>query len=139
MALELRAITRRIAALGKIVRAEKTGQRAADASQEREEYCGRARAEDRHVAQRGGGADQERGHLERQLDLLVSIKGIGVISAVQILASCSCYRRIWRIGSGLRMPDSIPVWCSRGRRFNWRRTSSKRAITVCELGCTCRR
>ena len=93
-ALELRAITRRIAALGKIVRAEKTRQHAADASETvgailRQSAKNTVAVLEREiVALRNAARELIRsdGHLQRQLDLLMSIKGIGIVSAVQILA-----------------------------------------------------
>jgi len=92
--LELRAITRRIAALGKIVRAEKTRTHAAEASESvgrilrksmrsTVTMLGREIAALRRTARKVIAGDSM---LERRFELLTSIKGIGQISAIQILA-----------------------------------------------------
>jgi len=93
-ALELRAITRRIAALTKIASAEKTRRRSAEASELirtvlRKSVETTVRMLEREIASLRNtaleliGADEL---LSRRFELLTSIKGIGRITAVQILA-----------------------------------------------------
>jgi transposase len=92
--LELRAITRRIAALGKMVRAEKTRQHSAEASQAVGAILRKsarntvAMLEKEIVTLRNAARKIIDGdaQLKRRMELLTSIKGIGLISAVQILA-----------------------------------------------------
>ena len=93
-ALELRAITRRVAALTKVVRAEKTRRHAANASEAIGALLARSArntiaALEREIATLRKAARTviaKDDQLERKLQLLTSIKGIGEVSAVQILA-----------------------------------------------------
>ena len=93
-ALQLRAITRRIAALSKMVRAEKTRRHAGEAAKAIRAILDRSSRNTiamlereittlRKAARAVIAADEQ---LERKLLLLTSIKGIGEVSAVQILA-----------------------------------------------------
>jgi transposase len=92
--LQLRAITRRIAALGKMVRAEKVRRHATEASDvvaallEKSTRNTIAMLEREIAVLRAAALKAIAGDpfLARRMELLTSIKGIGRISAVQILA-----------------------------------------------------
>jgi transposase len=93
-ALQLRAITRRIAALSKIVRAEKTRRHAVEASDVVAVLLAKSARNtiamlEREIAMLRQAALETIASapiLARRIELLTSIKGIGQISAVQILA-----------------------------------------------------
>lgn len=96
-ALELRAITRRVAGLMQVIRAEKNRRHAASASETvqailQRSVCNTIAMLEREVRSLREAALKVIGTdvvLSRRLELLVSIKGIGLISAVQILAELS--------------------------------------------------
>lgn len=100
-ALELRALTRRIAALSRIVRAEKTRRHSAEASVvvaallEQSARNTIAMLEREIVTLREAALQTIASDpmLARRMELLLSIKGIGRISAVQILAELSMLPR----------------------------------------------
>lgn len=92
--LELRAITRRIAALTKMVRAEKTRRHAGEASKAVGAILEKSARNtiamlEREIAalrQAALAAVARDEQLSRRMELLLSIKGIGAVSAVQILS-----------------------------------------------------
>lgn len=93
-ALQLRALTRRIAALGQLVRSEKNRHHAAESCQEISKLLAKSvrrtieLLEREIVTLRRAALDviaQDR-VLSRRCELLMSIKGIGQVSAVQLLA-----------------------------------------------------
>lgn len=93
-ALELRAITRRIAALGQLVRSEKNRRHAAESCEQNSRLLQKSIRNtidllEREIARLRRAALQVIAKdplLSRRCQLLMSIKGIGQISAVQILA-----------------------------------------------------